>query len=204
MKKAAVALSSLVIMTASMFLGARLVARKPGANGPGAAVADQDAKPTDEIQSLRREVAAVRRMAAASALQVATASASRTPPTPAPAPPPRPSPEKLKAAIRDTLEQQIASEPTDSAWSAERTSVMTAKVAAMPDLHLVSARCFKTLCKLVVEHADLDSQASFMERAAGTDGLDTQAYFLFDKTSSPPRTIAYLARPGESLPRPSL
>ena len=159
----------------------------------------------DDIEALRREVASLKRMTAASALVT-----SPTPAEPAPAPPASPRPprkhmtqEEEEEALATPLEEAFKSQGPDPSWSSARTiEIKDAVAQSLPGTRVLAAECQTTLCRVVVQHDDDESQASLLDKASHVPSLDVETFYFLDKQSTPPRTTMYLARPGTPLPHP--
>jgi hypothetical protein len=169
--------------------------------------ASQDPQ-SPEVDQLRREVASLKRMTMAQAIQAqrpaSSTAAGGEHERPARAKPVLP-PTEQRRVLTEALEGRLNGESVDPGWSAGRVSaIKTAFATAMPDVSILSADCATTLCKVVVQHTDSESQAGLMEKASDVEALSTETFFLFDKEATPPRTTLYMARAGEKLPRPQL
>jgi hypothetical protein len=159
-----------------------------------------------ELDELKREMASLKRVTVAQAMyaQKAAAAAPADQTKPARARPALP-PAEQRRVLTELLDGRYNGESVDPSWSVGRaTAIKTAFATAMPDVNVVAADCATTLCKVVVQHTDGESQAGLMERASEVEALGTETFFLFDKDATPPRTTLYMARAGEKLPRPQL
>jgi hypothetical protein len=174
--------------------------RAPAPLSNASAATAAEAPDDDKVDRLAREVAALRRVAAAQALSTAAR-------TPAPAAAPRPALPRVpiaerREALMSTLQDRYRSETIDPKWSPTRIQEIKAAFATtLPEVAVLSAECASTLCKVVVEHPDADSQGSLAERAPEAQGLGTPTYYLLDRHSTPPRTTLFMARAGHRLPR---
>lgn len=159
---------------------------------------------SDEVVALKRDVASLKRAAIVQAGRAAGTALA----VPAAQPPQRPTapsrdPELHRKLVTDALEGRLSSESGDPGWSGPRVrEIKSAFAASLPGVNVVAADCATTLCKVVVEHTDGESQESLTEKAAETEGLDGETYFLFDRDASPPRTTLYMGRSGHHLPHP--
>jgi hypothetical protein len=194
-----------VAITVAGLAAAGLIAfafRRAPAPPPVAELSGREPAAADELAELRRKVASLERRSV-------TPAAPAPPPVAAPAPP-RPSmarlpPAEQKRLVTEALESRYGGEAVDAAWSPTRVKeIKTAFASALPEVTVLAAECATTLCRVLVQHADGDSQGSLMERAAEADGLGTQTIYLFDKDANPPRTTLYMARAGHRLPQPRL
>ena len=163
----------------------------------------------DDIEALKREVASLKGMTAARAL---VTSPAPTEPAPAPAPAPAPSAQKPRKRLTQAEEEAMFAAPLEEAFKAQRpdpswssaraTEIKGAMVQSLPGTRVLAAECQTTLCRVVVEHDDDESQSSLADKAPTIPSLDVETFLFFDKQSTPPRTTMYLARPGTPLPHP--
>jgi hypothetical protein len=167
-------------------------------------VAEATATGPDELDALKREVASLKRMTVAQALRPQPAAA--TPDQKAPAPRrPRLPPAEQKRVVKEAMEARYGSEAIVPSWSAGRVDTLKAAFAtALPDVKVVGVECATTMCRVELSHDDPDSQSSLMEKTSESDALNTETFYLFDKEATPPRTVLYIAREGQRLPRPQL
>ena len=159
----------------------------------------------EDVATLKREVASLKRLAVAQALRplAATPAQPGEPPRGDPALPARRfAPGEQRKLVGDALESRFAGEPIDPSWSAARVQMLRETFArSLPGINVTQAACASTLCKLAVEHSDGESQTALMEKLSGAEGVDAEVYYLFDREAVPPRTTLYVARPGQTLPR---
>jgi hypothetical protein len=196
-----------MVGVAAVGLGLVLWRHAPGRAREATPEASSDHQP-DEIAALKREVASLKRMTVASAwhAQTAAAAAAKAPA----ATPPRPSaarlpPAEQKRVVKEAMEARYNSETVDPGWSAGRvTAIKGALATVLPDVKVTNVECATTICRAELVHDDPDSQSSLMEKTSENDALNTETFYLFDKESTPPRTVLYMAREGQRLPRPQL
>ncbi|MBC8131378.1 MAG: hypothetical protein H7X95_00245 [Deltaproteobacteria bacterium] len=176
-----------------------------------APVATDTAPSGEDFAALTREVASLKQQARAQAMRsehitsVAAVQAAATPPVTNPAPGKRLTAAEQKKLLSDTLEGQFQGEHPDPAWSPARSSAIKDAVAhSLPGTRTVAVECATTLCRVVVQHDDEDSQSALVDKASEVPDLDTETFFIFDKESTPPRTTMYMARAGKPLHRPRI
>jgi hypothetical protein len=177
-----------------------VVAWKRASAGPPRHIEEASAGEQDreELAALRRDVSSLKRLAAVQAVR--SAAVVGLPAASANPRPPRPPVAEQRKAVIAGLEGRLGAEAHDPQWSRTRADEIRGGFAtAMPDVNVLSADCATTVCKVVVQHADVESQAGLMEKATEVQSLDVETYFVFDKEASPPRTTLYMGRPGHSL-----
>lgn len=202
MRKAFVALG--VVGLAAVVLASFSLRRAP-ARRPQDEASAQRTDRSDELAELRREMATLKRMSAAQTVRApAPATEAQRPREEAKPSIARLPPAEQKRLLTEALETQYGREGVDATWSPARVTEIKTAFGALPDVTVVAAECASTLCRVLVQHADADSQGSLMERTAETEGLGTQTIYLFDKEATPPRTTLYIARAGHRLPSPRL
>jgi hypothetical protein len=156
----------------------------------------------DELSALRREVADLKRMTVAQAARPLIA-ASSAPGSHHAGRPQLPAPERRKI-ITDAMEDRYARETPDPSWSVKRVhEIRAAFTGGMPDVKVRSVECQSTICKIELEHQDIQSQESLMERTNEVEGLNEETFFDCNTATTPPRTVMYMGREGHQLPRPT-
>ena len=172
---------------------------------------DAVASLTDEVRSLRRDLAQVKAQAAHAAAREQDAQKPAADPGTGEAPPARKplTTEERKARTRlalqqwyTTIDSHFASEGSDPSWSAEAVSGSQALMAKHTENgSLKSAQCNRSMCKVVVTHADGDAQRMFASEMADEPLLDTEVVYKYDTDVTPPATTMWIARKGHPLPR---
>jgi histone H3/H4 len=193
------------LLTIMMALGLGVAAwvglTRTRASAPGAPVSASD-DTAQELATLKGEVASLKKIAVAQALRPALAAAADKPARTESAARHLP-PAEQRRMVKEALEGRFDSEAADPRWSAGRVQVLRDTFAhSMPEMNVVAADCATTLCRVTVEHTDVENQDSLMEKISSADGVEAEILYLFDKEATPPRTTLYIARPGHTLPRP--
>jgi hypothetical protein len=203
-----------IIVTAALLgCAALLVWRTRSEDGrqppdPSAAVAGLD----DEVQRLRREVRALKAQTNYVAAQKSPLEAATTAdPDTATRAKDQLTPEQRKERRRTVLnawygsiDARFADETIDQSWGPEATRSLESLITRNAGLGtLQSARCARTMCKVVVNHADGDKQRQFAAQMSEESQLDTEVAYKYDVEVNPPTTTMWVARAGHKIPRAS-
>lgn len=107
----------------------------------------------------------------------------------------------LADRVAGAADDRFEREPADPAWSTATESQIatTLDTLALPGLHVQAAECRLSLCRLVVEHDDLEHARAFAPAVADQAPFDGMSmYFHYDEG----RIVAYALRAGYDAPRP--
>ena len=203
----AIVASAAVLACAALLLWSSRSQDRRDRPDPSAAVAALD----EEVQRLRGELRAVKAnttFVAAQKPPLAGASAEAD----VAARPKQPlSTEEIKERRRavltawyGTIDTHFANESVDQSWGPEAARGLESLVTTNADFgNLQSARCARTMCKIVVTHADGDKQRQFAAQMSEESQLDTEVAYKYDVEANPPTTTMWVARAGHKIPRAS-
>ncbi len=166
--------------------------------------------PSSDSDELRAELALVRRQVellgrrpappvVAPSDDPGESSTAPRSPSPAPAPPAVPLEERTREMAR-TLASRQEGEPVDAVWSVQTTDQIKQVIAqaALP-IQLLDIRCSSTLCRVLLEHAEAETQSTLAEMVAQTQPFDDQVLYDLDTSRRPYRTTVFLSRKGHPL-----
>lgn len=163
---------------------------------------------TGEVEDLRAEVSRLRRQ---------VGHLNRMPP-PQPAPPAGavavapdlepeplvrqepPSMEEAKRRLATGLGARFQAENVDGQWAPRVIAQIRTVLGGLGlPVTLAEARCATTVCRLVVELPDVETQAAMAEAVSQTEPFDQQVFYDLDVSVHPHRATVYLSRPGHPL-----
>lgn len=209
-------LGRVIIGAAVLLAGAASAAvfaagRSGGTTSPTGQVAGNDhAAITAELQALRREVqslradqAALRRVPAAKDVEAtAPAEAAERKPQRSVAEQ-REAQEERELDYMATLDAQVVGEARDADWGRPLEARIHDLVAAERGSHAVSAACQTTLCRVEVEHDTPDAQDAFVQRLMRSPVVQGGSFVkpMNDGEHGPFRSLVYVARGRAALRR---
>lgn len=170
--------------------------------------ADQRDDDDRAVAEMRRDIAALKRAAARRDPSAAAQPSAAAPDAPERAreratdPPPAPrTPEEISHGLDHDIEQQ----KRDAAWSPRAESAFAAAFSgdALKGSTMLRADCRTTFCRIEVSHLDADAQRSFLSTARTLPPFNQEGFArTVADSQGVPRTVVYVAREGELLPRP--
>jgi hypothetical protein len=120
-----------------------------------------------------------------------------------------PSPEALEARRAASAERRakrarafddyLVMDGLDKAWSETMVAAVYRAVDALHAARLVKTDCASHLCRVVVDHADVEQQRSFANEVWQAPPFDNGIFFQYDKSGPRPQTTLYVAREGTEL-----
>jgi len=105
--------------------------------------------------------------------------------------------------IKDDMEVALNAQTLDERFGAALEAQLE-QLYSHPEFEgtrLESVECSPTLCRIASQHDSIDARRSFGAQAAQHAPFDTEVFYWYGQ-GEPPTTTLYVARSGESLPRP--
>jgi hypothetical protein len=125
------------------------------------------------------------------------------------APPPTADPEtlderKAKAAEHRTararaLDDYLSTDRIDKPWTDAMVAAAYRVVDATKTAHLLKTDCASHLCRIVVDHSDVNEQRAFAASVSQEPPFDNGIFFRYDTSLPRPQTTLYVAREGTEL-----
>lgn len=108
------------------------------------------------------------------------------------------------ARVQQVLDNHLSGETYDARWAPEAQHALTGTLqqAAFSGSRLVDIDCRATLCRMGVNHDNIDAEREFLHRFIGSAGLhDSEAFYQRDEgPDGTVRMTFYLSRDGQRLP----
>lgn len=119
-----------------------------------------------------------------------------------------PTPSDRSDAIQAQMESHMINDPFDARWAPviEDTLTGALRQPGFSGSELVDIECRTTLCRLGLDHSDLDAEQIFLHRFMGAAGLtDAEAFYRRNEDADGRvRMTFYVARDGGRLPQLTL
>jgi hypothetical protein len=181
-------------------LAGGLLANRPPRTPPQSSTSVEEL--SQQVRALEGQVAILGRAVG----NLATKGGPSTPPGDPVAPTPTPAAPIAAGAspptMAATLEARYARAPRDrDGEPAALAEVSRTLARVVPGATVVAGTCTDELCRLVIEHTQPETQTTLAGTLVEEEAVATEAYYVYDQASTPPRTTMYLARPGHTLPR---
>ena len=201
-------IASLVVVVAS---GAGLLLWRQGFQATAFARPSVAPAVSAQLASLREDVAQLRQRSPISGPVIvkyeserAAESASAEPsPTPAPELTPEQKAERAEQhaqAMAAALDQRLASEARDPAWSNESLASIGASISArVAGATLLESVCSATVCRATLAHESEAEQQTLGNAIAESPPFNQGTLYRYDRTSKPPKTTLYVIRSGHDL-----